>query len=174
MPILDQIKANAAAWHGKGIMSERKGLFIIESGEASQPFSYAAGKHGSKFLAELRDNKRFVGIRCPKCKKVYIPPRQVCGPCFTKMEELVELGNEGILEGFTILRFPFLDPETGERKPVPYGYGFIKLDGADTIFQHFIEITDEAHLKIGARVRPVFAENRKGTIMDVVHFQVME
>ncbi len=50
---------------------------VIESGEAAQPFDYAVGMHGSKFFAELRDNKKLLGTRCPKCKKVYIPPRGV-------------------------------------------------------------------------------------------------
>ena len=72
------------------------------------------------------------------------------------------------------MRFPFIDPETGERRPVPYCYGFIKLDGADTILQHFVDIVDEKKIQIGTRVRAVFAENRKGTIMDVTHFEVIE
>jgi uncharacterized OB-fold protein len=148
-------------------------LLEITSGEAEQPFRYAVGVYGSKFLQEVRDNMRFVGIRCPRCKKVYVPPRQVCGPCFAKMEELVEVGSEGVLAAYTILRFSFLDPETGKKKPVPYGYGFIRLDGADNLFQHFIEIKDEAKVRIGARVRAVFEKERHGTLRDIRHFEVV-
>jgi hypothetical protein len=50
---------------------------------------------------------------------------------------------------------------------VPYGYGFIRLDGADTLLQHYIDIEDESKVKIGARVEPVFADERKGTIKDI-------
>ena len=146
---------------------------IIESGDAIQPFKYAVGMHGSKFLQELRDNKRLVGIRCPQCDTVYVPPRRVCGKCFVEMSAFEEVGPEGEIGTFTILRYAFIDPETGEQKPVPYGYGFIKLDGADTLFQHYIDIDDEEKLKIGARVRAVFAEKRKGTITDIKHFQVL-
>jgi uncharacterized OB-fold protein len=64
-------------------MSEKERL-IIESGDAEQPFNYAIGLHGSVFFKELRDNRRFMGIRCPKCKKVFIPPRRVCGECFVE------------------------------------------------------------------------------------------
>jgi uncharacterized protein len=86
----------------------------------------------------------------------------------------VEVGPGGVISTFTILRFAFIDPETGVQKPVPYGYGFIKLDGADTLFQHYIDIQDESKVKIGARVVPVFAENRKGTIRDIECFRIVD
>ena len=147
---------------------------IIESGEARQPFNYAVGMHGSLFLQELRDHRRFMAVKCPRCQKVYIPPRRVCGTCFVEMNDFVEVGPEGTIGTFTILRYAFIDPETGEQKPVPYGYGFIRLDGADTLFQHYIDIQDETKIKIGARVRPVFADERKGTIKDIEYFQIVD
>ena len=122
----------------------------------------------------LRDEKRLLGIRCPACSKVYVPPRQVCGPCFQNMEECVEVAPTGTLVAYTILRFSFLDPETGKQKPVPYGYGFIRLDGSDNAFQHFIEIRDESRVRIGTRMRAVFSEERHGTLRDIRHFEVME
>lgn len=147
---------------------------VISSGEASQPFSYAVGMHGSKFFKELCDHRRIMAIRCPDCGKVYVPPRKVCGPCFREMTEWVEVGPEGVIGTFTILRYAFIDPETGVQKPVPYGYGFIRFDGADTLFQHYIAIDDERRLRIGARVAPVFAENRKGTIRDIEYFEIID
>ena len=147
---------------------------VIHSGEAEQPFRYAVGRYGSKFFMELRDHKRILGIRCPKCKKVYVPPREICGPCFERMEDLVEVKPTGTLVAFTILRFSFLDPDTGKQKPVPYGYGFIRLDGSDNAFQHFIEIIDESKIKIGARMRAIFRDERKGTLGDIRHFELIE
>ncbi|MFH1983734.1 MAG: Zn-ribbon domain-containing OB-fold protein [Pseudomonadota bacterium] len=147
---------------------------IISSGDAAQPFRYAVGMYGSKFFEELRDNRRIMAVRCPDCGKVYVPPRKVCGPCFREMTDWVEVGPEGTIGTFTILRYAFIDPETGEQKPVPYGYGFIRFDGADTLFQHFIAIDDETRVRIGARVAPVFAEARKGTIRDIRFFRVVD
>lgn len=154
-------------------MAEKE-YIIIDSGEAEQPFNYAVGMHGSKFFQELRDNRRFMGIKCPKCNRVYIPPRGVCGPCFQEMNEWVEVGPGGVIGTFTILRFTFINPETGVQKPVPYGYGYVKLDGADTYFQHYINIDDESKVKVGARVEPVFANERKGGIKDVEYFKVVD
>ncbi len=152
---------------------DKKDLLIIESGDLIQPFDYAVGLHGSKFFQELK-KKRIVGIKCPSCGKVYVPPRRVCGPCFSEMTEFVEVGPNGEIGTFTILRYAFIDPETGEQKPVPYGYGFIRFDGADTLFQHYIDIVDESKVKIGARVEPVFAEEMKGTIRDIEYFRIVD
>ena len=118
---------------------------------------------------------RILGIKCPKCKKVYVPPRQVCGPCYTEMTELVPVASEGKIVSFTILRFQFLDPETGEKKPVPYGYGFFKLDGADNNFQHFIEVPeDESRLWIGARVKAVFSDQKYNSLKTIRHFTLVD
>jgi uncharacterized OB-fold protein len=160
---------------GEEPMAETKvQLLTKSSGEAEQPFRYSVGKWGSQFLQELRDQKKFLGIRCPRCKKVYVPPRQVCGPCFQRMEELVELSDQGTLVAFTIIRFPFIDPETGVTRPVPYGYGLIQLDGCDNTFQHYINIKDESKVKIGSRVRAVFNETRKGNLLDIKYFEVID
>ena len=89
------------------------------------------------------------------------------------MTDFKEVGPMGRIGTYTILRYAFIHPETGEQKPVPYGYGFIKLDGADTLFQHYIDLKDEAKVKIGARVKPVFASQPKGTIRDIKYFEVV-
>jgi hypothetical protein len=90
------------------------------------------------------------------------------------MNDFIEVGPGGVIGTYTILRFAFIDPETGQQKPVPYGYGFIKLDGADTLFQHYIDIVDEKKIKVGARVEAVFADERKGTIRDILYFRVTD
>jgi uncharacterized OB-fold protein len=150
-------------------------LLSMFSGEAEQPFDWSVGKWGSKFLSELRDNEQFYGVRCPKCKKVYVPPRQVCGICFEAMDELVEVSDEGIINTFTVVMFTFVDPETGLRRPVPYGYGSIRLDGAGTDFLHFLDENDPEKIKIGMRVKAVFEEpeKRRGSLLDVKHFKVI-
>ena len=153
-------------------MSDQERL-VITSGEAEMPFNYAVGMHGSKFFEALK-NKKILAIKCPKCGKVYVPPRRVCGPCFEEMTEFVEVGPQGSIGTFTILRFAFIDPETGEQKPVPYGYGFIRLDGADTMFQHYIDITEESSLKVGARVEAIFSDDPKGTIKDIKAFRTLD
>ena len=53
--------------------------FMVE-GKLALPYSYFAGRVGSKFLTTIRDEQKILGIRCSKCKKVFVPPRQTCPP----------------------------------------------------------------------------------------------
>ncbi len=155
-------------------MEQKKKLLFINSGEAHQPFEWSIGKYGSKFLSELRDNQRIVGIRCPKCQKVFVPPRKVCGDCFVAMDEIVPLSGEGTVNTYTVLSFGFVDPSTGIQKPVPYTWAFISLDGADNTFIHYLEEIDLEKLRVGMRVKAVFEEERSGQLLDIKHFVTIE
>jgi len=137
------------------------------------PYRWSAGKYGSKFLESIRQDKKFLGIKCPSCEKVYVPPREICGPCFCKMDQWVELGNEGTLLAYSIVSYRFIDPNTGEPRPVPYTYGYIELDGASTTLSHFINEHDSEKLYPGLRVRAVFAEERTGSLEDIKHFEII-
>jgi len=137
------------------------------------PYDWSIGYFGSKFLIELRDNKRLLGIRCPECRKVYTPPRKVCGPCFVEMQEMVEVGPGGILEAYSVVNYEFIDPNTGKTRPIPYIYAYIKLDGADNTFCHIVECSDVSLLTVGARVTAIFSDNRSGYPWDIKHFKVM-
>ncbi len=89
---------------------EKKDFLTISSGEQAQPFNWSVGRHGSKFLTELRDHKKILGIKCPSCGKVYVPPRRVCGRCFVEMSEFVELPPRGTLTAFSVSHVLFRGP----------------------------------------------------------------
>ncbi|MGI9610749.1 MAG: zinc ribbon domain-containing protein, partial [Acidimicrobiia bacterium] len=59
---------------------------------ANFEYSYAIGKHASKFMAALRDDAKLFGISCPSCKDVLVPPRPVCGRCGVETDGWVEVG----------------------------------------------------------------------------------
>ncbi len=153
---------------------QQQELLTVNSGEAFQPFEWSVGKYGSKFLAEIRDNQKFIGIKCPKCGRVYVPPRKVCGRCYVEMDEFVPVSTEGEIGVCAIIQFGFIDPSTGHQEPVPYGYAFIKLDGADTFLPYYIDSTDPEKVKVGARVKAVFEEKRTGTMLDIKHFVLLD
>lgn len=154
---------------------EKKELLKMSSGKMWQPYNWSTGRYWTRFFAELRDNKRIMGTKCPKCKTVYMPPREVCRTCFAKMDEWVEVSDEGTIVAFTVVWFPHIDPNTGKlREPSPYTSVWVRLDGADTYLMHYLDETDEQKIKIGMRVQAVFAEDRKGSIHDIKHFKIIE
>jgi uncharacterized OB-fold protein len=137
-------------------------------GQIAVPYSWWVGATGSRFLIALRDDKKIMGTRCGSCGKVYVPPRKNCGDCFRDIEEWVELGNEGEVASFSIVRFPFkLHPAK-----TPFAYALIKLDGADVSLLHIVTGKLDA-LKRGSRVRAKFREERTGHIMDIESFEIL-
>jgi uncharacterized OB-fold protein len=53
----------------------------------------------------------------------------------------------------------------------PFGYGIIRLDGADTGMAHLLSGSDPAKWRIGMRAKAVFKEKRSGNILDIEYFQ---
>ena len=141
---------------------------------ADMPYDYHAGSYYSRFLMELRDNKRIYGVKCPRCGKIYVPPRVVCRDCFVTMVEFVPVGNEGTLLAFTVTNFPYTDTTIGEPKRIPYTAAYIKLDGSDSNIVHCLDETDEKNIKAGMRVRAVFSETRTGDYFhDIDYFEII-
>ncbi len=139
------------------------------------PYEWSIGLYGSRFFHEIIKNGRFIGIKCEGCGKVYVPPRRVCGPCFRELHELVPLSDTGVITAFSVVNYPFIDPNTGSQRPIPYTYGYIQLDGADNIFSHIINETDLSKIKVGMKVRAVFQERAemKGNIEDIKYFDII-
>ena len=160
-------------------MSKKKGqekIFEIKW-KTDLPYRYSIGKLAVKFFEELKENKKIMGSKCSKCGKVHSPPRAVCAECFIEMtiEDMVELSPKGTLEGFTVINYPFTDPNTGGMRPFPYGYALFKLDGADTYTMHFVNETDVTKMKIGQRVEAVFSEELIGDLTaDIPYFRIIK
>ena len=139
----------------------------IYHGQINIPNTYSAGAVGSRFLIELRDKKRIMGMRCPTCNRVYVPARSICKDCFGQLDEWVEVSSKG-----TVLTYA-IDYEAKPIQPmaIPIVYGIIQLDGADTGFVHILGEVDPEQLRVGMRVQAVFKKEREGNILDIKYFK---
>ena len=125
-------------------------------------YKYTMGGQ-SKFFLEIMNNKRLLGTRCINCGKTWMPPRINCSDCFAPAE-WVELNQAGTIEVSTIVWYT----TSAFIKAVPYGIGFIKLDGAETSLLQgiFSENLVPSKVKKGRRVRAVFNKEREGKMTD--------
>ena len=141
----------------------------IYHGQIYIPNTYSAGAVGSRFLIELRDNKKIMGTRCPTCNLVYVPARSVCRDCFGELSEWVEVSQKGTLLTYTVAC------ESNPIQPVstPIVYGIVQLDGADTGFVHMLGEVDPEKLKVGTKVKAVFKskKERVASILDIKYFK---
>jgi uncharacterized OB-fold protein len=130
-------------------------------------FMYSYGKI-SRFFQELRDNKKIMGTKCPKCGVVFCPPTSDCPKCWVPTE-WVEVGPQGTLLHYTVIGLPPL----WIKRPTPFTLGLIKLDGADTGLMSFVDETNLKKLRNGLRVEAVFAEKGEGYVTDIDYFKVI-
>ena len=140
---------------------------IVDHQDLKVPYRYSMGAITSKFFIEIRERKKILGIKCPQCNVVYVPPRSTCGRCFSLLKEWVEVSNRGTLRTYTVVHYP----TPVQPVPPPLIYGIIKLDGADTGLAHLISETDYDRLSIGMRVEAVFKEERAGNMLDIKYFK---
>jgi uncharacterized OB-fold protein len=111
-------------------------------------YTVFAGRDLERFLMSIAQGK-FIGRRCPSCKKVYVPPRGGCPTCAVAMAEEVPVADTGIVTTFCIVNVPY----EGQVMKLPYVYASILLDGADIPFPHLIQGLEAADVRIGLRVR---------------------
>lgn len=144
-----------------------KSQTIKISGSIEIGYEWSAGVAGSRFFQELRDNKRIMGTRCPKCGRVLVPPRIFCEECFVDTEEWVEVSSQGELLTFGE---SYLGTD-GSKLQEPWILGIIRLDGADGGLIHYLGEAKPEELKIGIRMEAVFNEKRNGNILDIKYFK---
>lgn len=140
------------------------------------PQRFSTGPVMGRFLKELRDNKRIMANRCPKCGRYQLPPREVCAICRVPVEEFIEVGPEGIIQSYDIVYYASPDPLSGKARKAPYTTVNVILDGVkgeDTLC-HLLDETDPQKIKRGLRVRAVFEEERTGSVTDIKHFKIIE
>ncbi len=140
---------------------------IVYEGRIKVPYSWQAGETASYFLTQLRDEKKIWGKRCPRCEKVFLPPKKNCPFCFVDTDQWVEVSGEGEIETFTVVR---RDTPIQPMKS-PFVYAVIRLDGATSGLIHMLGEVEPDQVKEGMRVKAVFSEERKGSLLDIAYFK---
>jgi len=116
-----------------------------------QNYRHSLGKY-SRFFLEL-ENQRFLATRCPKCNKVWAPPRPLC-PNHLAITEWVELSGRGQVASFSVLHYA---PAMLSFLNTPYVLAYVQLDGADTLFAHLLQnYGDLNRVKQGLPVQVVY------------------
>jgi uncharacterized protein len=131
-------------------------------------YDYAASPEESKFFRGLAEG-RILGQRCPKCQKVYVPPRGACPVDGVPTTDEVELPDKGTVTTFCIVNVPFL----GQRITPPYVSAYVLLDGADIAFLHLILDIEASEVRMGMRVEAVWKPRDEWgtTIENISHFR---
>ena len=135
-------------------------------------YSWATGVAIGRFLKGLREGK-IIGTQCTHCRRIVVPPRVFCEWCFRPVNDWVDLPDTGIINTFSV---SYISTDTTKLK-TPIIPAVIEIDG--TTHAGFLHVIGEAKpetLKIGTRVKAVWAEStkRRGSITDIRYFKPAE
>ncbi|MDY6796001.1 MAG: Zn-ribbon domain-containing OB-fold protein [Actinomycetota bacterium] len=132
-------------------------------------YNYRVGSHIGRYLEGFKE-KKIMGVKCPKCGKVFVPPRMFCGPCNQKLEDFVELSQEGELRNYTVGHVNLVKGRL-EDSDTPYVLGMIQLDGADSLFLTRVEGVPSDEVERGTRMKAVWKDQVEGDCADLDHFE---
>ncbi len=140
---------------------------------ATVPITFAyknrVGHALEQYINGLKE-KKILGVKCPACKKVYVPPRTVCSKCHKPIDQMVEVGQEGVLKNFTTAHVNIVNGEiTGVQQP--YIIGLIKLPGASSLISGIIKTPSVHDVKTGMKVKAVWKETTQGDYNDLAYFE---
>jgi hypothetical protein len=128
-------------------------------------YTYTPGRAASRFLNHIAERK-ILGQRCPKCSKVYVPPRGSCPKCGVPTREEVTVADTGTVTTFCIVNIPFAGSV-----PVPYVSAHVLLDGADIPLMSLLQEVPAEEVRMGMRVQAVWKDDPGPTLLSIEYFK---
>ena len=116
------------------------------------------------FLAGLRDQK-ILGIRSAD-GRVLVPPAEYDPVTSESLSELVDVADTGVVTTWSWNATPL----EGQPLTRPFAWALITLDGADTAMLAAVDAGAASRMSTGMRVRARWADERVGSIRDLVCF----
>jgi uncharacterized OB-fold protein len=119
------------------------------------------------FLTALRD-RRIVGVRAGD-GRVLVPPAEYDPVTSEDLSEMVDVADEGVVTTWAWNDTPL----AGQPLDRPFAWALVKLDGADTGLLAAVDAGDAGAMRTGVRVKARWADDRVGSIRDLVCFEVL-
>ena len=150
---------------------DRKVLSIHDN--LSGEFSWDTGVAIGKYLAGLKIGV-ILGTSCNHCRRIVVPPRNVCEWCYRPMGNFVPLQDTGTVNTFSLCYVTW----DVQRIKEPETPAVIEIDGASPMhgIMHKLGEVEPQEIKIGMRVKAVWkpAEERQGAITDILYFKPIQ
>jgi uncharacterized protein len=129
-------------------------------------YTRSTGPMIGAFLTGLRDRK-ITGVRGVD-GRVLVPAIDYDPVTSDDLTELVEVADVG-----TVATWSWNDtPREGQPLTHPFAWALIALDGADTSMLAAVDAGEASKISTGARVKARWADERVGSIRDLICFEV--
>ena len=120
------------------------------------------------FMTALREG-RIVGVRGSD-GRVLVPPTEYDPVTSDDLTEIVDVADEGVVTTWAWNDSPL----EGQPLDRPFAWALVQLDGADTGLLAAVDCGSADAIRTGARVKARWADERVGSIRDLVCFEVTE
>lgn len=133
-------------------------------------YTRSVGPTLSRFFTALRA-RRIVGVRGSD-GRVHVPPVEYDPVTYEPLSEMVPVSSVGTVASWTWQP----EPLAGQPLDRPFAWALIKLDGADTLLMHAVDVgtAGPSATHTGARVHAHWADQPVGAITDIACFALGE
>ena len=141
----------------------------LQSNEAMFTFYKRTKGEQSPYFLALKEKKRILGARCPRCRLLRVPPFELyCPDCDFARLELEEVPDTGVMNSTPPITY-FAHSLFAHQ--VPFGRGRVMLEGADTALPIHVYttrgiLTPRVFTK-GTPVKVIFRKERLGKPTDI-------
>jgi uncharacterized OB-fold protein len=134
----------------------------------SYDYRRSVGPVLSRFFTALRD-RSIVGSRTAD-GRVLVPPMEYDPDTGAAVAETVPVGPEGVVTSWAWVTEPLRHHPLAQ----PFAFALIRLDGATSSLLHAVDAGDASRMQTGMRVAPRWAEETRGSILDIACFEPVQ
>lgn len=127
-------------------------------------YTRSLGPTLARFFEGLRERK-IIGSRT-QTGRVIVPPTPHDPDTGEDVAELVELPDTGVVTTWAWVS----SPRPKHPLDKPFAWALVRIDGADTAMLHAVEAGEESAMSTGMRVKARWADEPKGSILDLACF----
>ncbi len=131
-------------------------------------YTRSVGPVLGRFLTGLRDG-RLVAARTSD-GRVVLPPPEFDPVTHRETDDFVEVSPTGTVTSWTWVP----EPVAGQPFDRPFAFALVTLDGADVPFLHALDVASPDQVHTGMRVRVRWADERVGSITDILCLEPAE
>jgi uncharacterized OB-fold protein len=129
-------------------------------------YTRSTGPAIGSFLTGLRDRK-IIGVRGSD-GRVHVPAVEYDPVTSEDLTDYVEVAETGVVSTWSWNA----EPREGQPLDRPFAWALVVLDGADTGMLAAVDCGDASKISTGAKVKARWADERVGSIRDLVCFEV--
>jgi len=157
-------------------MAESKEHMVTTGQWSLSAYRWKAERFMDRYVQAMKE-RQLLGLRCPGCGTVYLPPTPICARChsalrFDRDEDWLPVSQRGTIITYTVIYTDVSPGGLRELSPEERRiFVLVQLDGVDTHILLELEESSEDEVHVGMRVQASWADEPQGVLADLACFK---